>query len=107
MPIVDSKRSLFVLQDATGALAISLDIGEANIRPGQRIFLEAECAVPSSAAFSGFSAKPLGSDWLPTFSALTNWGALLFGPDAWLSDPAEDGRTTYSGSPASGRESCG
>ncbi|MEK7782126.1 MAG: hypothetical protein AAB370_11565, partial [Verrucomicrobiota bacterium] len=78
---MDSKRSLFVLQDATGALAISLDIGEANIRPGQRIFLEAECAVPSSAAFSGFSAKPLGSDWLPTFSALTNWGALLFGPD--------------------------
>ncbi len=72
--LVDSNRGLLVLQDAAGALAIHLELRKADIRPGCRILLEAENAVPAVTAFPDFPSRLSGSDWLPSFSATTNWG---------------------------------
>jgi len=72
--LVDSNRGLLVLQDASGALAIHLELKNIALRPGQRIRLEAENAMPMIAAFPDFPSKPSGRDWLPSFSAPTNWG---------------------------------
>ena len=71
--LVDLKRGLLVLQDDSGALAIHADLNGATVRPGQRIELEGGNAVPTLTAFPDFPSKPTGSDWLPSFSAPTNW----------------------------------
>jgi signal transduction histidine kinase len=72
--LVDSNRSLLVLQDSAGALAIQLKLNAMNLRPGFRIRLESKNAVPTLAAFPDFPNSPAGSTWLPSFSAPTNWG---------------------------------
>src|SRR3954464_9199010 len=72
--LVDSHRNSLVLQDASGALALELDLAQAHVRVGDRIRVESANAVPSVVGFPDFPAKPSGSDLLPSFSAPTNWG---------------------------------
>jgi len=72
--LVDTNRGMLVLQDTAGALAIDTDLNGTHLRPGCRILLESENAVPVLATFPDFPGNPSGSDWLPLFSAPTNWG---------------------------------
>ena len=70
----DSNRSLLVLQDAQGAVALHMDFQPTNVQPGQRILVESGSAAVFNPAFPEFPLKPSGGEWLPTLSAPTNQG---------------------------------
>lgn len=71
---VDSHRSLLVLQDASGALAIHTDFHLTNVQPGLRVRLTADGVAPQVAAFPEFPLLPSGRELRSSFSAPTNWG---------------------------------
>ena len=63
-----------MLQDAQGAAAIHLNSLPRDIRPGQKIRLEADNAAAWIVSFPEFPFRPTGSEWLPSLAAPTNFG---------------------------------
>jgi signal transduction histidine kinase len=72
--LVDTNRSLLVLQDATGAVAVNLDMKGVAFRPGQLVSVEGEKSSPYVASFPDYPRKPSGWDVRNSFEAPSNWG---------------------------------
>lgn len=72
--MVDAKRNLFVLQDDTGAMAVSLDGSPVSILPGQLITVQGTQAAPYFEPFPNYPYQPSGWDIRDSFEAPSNWG---------------------------------
>jgi signal transduction histidine kinase len=71
---LDTNRSLIVLQDATGALAINLPPTQPLPRPGELVRFESPEALPCVTVFPDYPFRPSGSDIQQSFEAPENWG---------------------------------
>lgn len=72
--MVDTNRNLFVLQDDTGAMAVSLNGNSPGIQPGQMIVLQGNQAAPYFEPFPSYPYQPAGWDIRSSFEAPSNWG---------------------------------
>jgi len=75
--LVDTNRQLLVLQDATGAIAVNLDmkaVKAVSLEPGQLLFLEGANCSPYFVTFPDFPYRPSGWDIRALFEAPSNWG---------------------------------
>jgi signal transduction histidine kinase len=87
--LVDSNRSLVVIQDASGALAFRFPFDVVRARPGQRVRLESDFAACQSHAFPQFPLHPSSEEWMSSFSAPTNRGNAYFARfHGYLNPPA-------------------
>lgn len=74
LTLVDPKRNLLVLQDATGAVALFPDSAEMSVQPGQRVSLKASACSPYVASLPGFPFRPSGRDVRSLFETPENEG---------------------------------
>lgn len=72
--LVDSNRSLVVLQDSSGAVALNFPFENNVLMPGQLVVLEGHNCFPYFAGFPRFPFRASGWDIRPTFEAPTDWG---------------------------------
>jgi signal transduction histidine kinase len=72
--MVDVDRNLFVLQDADGVLAASLNAGTITFQPGQRVSVDGDQAAPYFEPFPNYPYQPSGWDIRASFEAPSNWG---------------------------------
>jgi signal transduction histidine kinase len=72
--MVDTNRNLFVLQDDTGAMAVSLTGSEPAVQPGQMVVLQGNQASPYFKPFPDYPYQPSGWDIRTSFEAPSNWG---------------------------------
>ena len=72
--MVDTNRNLFVLQDATGAMAVDLNEKPTSLQPGQFISIQGAEASPYLESFPNYPYQPSGSDIRDSFKAPSNWG---------------------------------
>jgi signal transduction histidine kinase len=72
--MVDTNRNLFVLQDDTGAIAISLNGEQISFQPGQLISIQGTEASPYFEPFPSYPYQPSGWDIRNSFEAPSNWG---------------------------------
>ena len=72
--MVDTNRNLFVLQDDTGAVALSLNGRQVSFQPGQLISIEGTEAAPYFESFPSYPYQPSGWDIRNSFEAPSNWG---------------------------------
>jgi signal transduction histidine kinase len=87
--MVDADRDLFVLQDATGAVALHAELSEISVQPGQRVSLKAAACAPYVASVPDFPFRPSGRDVQPMFEIPVNEGNFrLTRMRAWLQPPA-------------------
>ena len=96
--LVDPSRNLLVLQDSSGAVALSLRgprVEDRGWQPGDRVRIESSDAVPIISTFPDFPQKPSGSNLLPSFSAPTNWGIYYLARMTALVVPPATGNYTF------------
>ena len=72
--MVDTNRDIFVLQDDSGAMAVSLNGGRISFQPGQVISIQGTEASPYFQSFPCYPYQPSGWDVMHTFEAPSNWG---------------------------------
>jgi signal transduction histidine kinase len=72
--MVDTNRNLFVLQDDTGAIAISLNEEQIAFQAGQLIAIQGTEASPYFESFPSYPYQPSGWDVRNSFEAPSNWG---------------------------------
>jgi signal transduction histidine kinase len=72
--MVDTNRNLFVLQDDTGAIALSLNEKQIAFQPGQLITIQGTEASPYFESFPSYPYQPSGWDVRNSFEAPSNWG---------------------------------
>jgi len=72
--MVDTNRDLFVLQDATGAMAVDLNRKPFSLSPGQLVSLQGARASPYFVPFPKYPYQPSGWDMRNSFEAPSNWG---------------------------------
>ena len=72
--LVDTNRSLVVLQDDTGAVAVHFDLPTAGFQVGQFVSLEASRCCPYVVSFPDYPYRPSGWDVLKSFEAPMDWG---------------------------------
>jgi signal transduction histidine kinase len=72
--MVDTNRDLFVLQDATGVMAVNLNGKPFPLLPGQLVSLQGTRASPYFASFPKYPYQPSGWDIRNSFEAPSNWG---------------------------------
>ena len=72
--LLDTNRNLLVLQDATGAVAINLDLNTFSVRFGQEITLDGIDASPYVARFPRYPNHPSDSEIRTSFEAPPNVG---------------------------------
>ena len=72
--LLDTNRNLLVLQDATGAVAINLNLKTLPVRWGQEVSIEGYEASPYVARFPEYPNYPSDSDIRTTFEAPANIG---------------------------------
>ena len=72
--MVDTNRNLFVLQDATGAMAVNWSGKPFSLLPGQFVSLQGARASPYYVSFPKYPYQPSGWDIRNLFEAPTNWG---------------------------------
>ena len=92
--MADVERNIFVLQDATGAIAIQPD-NPPPVGPGQLVSLSALAGAPCLPSFPQYPFKPDGSDVLTTCEIPANTGNFhLTRLGGWL-NPPESGEYTF------------
>jgi signal transduction histidine kinase len=72
--LVDTNRSLVVLQDGTGSVAVNLKKEMGSLMTGELVSLQADGSSPYVAGFPDFPYRPSGSDLRSSFEAPSNWG---------------------------------
>src|SRR5215831_2376959 len=72
--LLDTNRNLLVLQDATGAVAINLDLKTVSVRFGQEVSLDGIDASPYVARFPRYPNHPSDSEIRTSFEAPANIG---------------------------------
>jgi signal transduction histidine kinase len=72
--LVDSNRSLVVLQDATGAVAVNFDLPVGPLRIGQLISLDGTNCYPYVVSFPKYPFHPSGSEIRKSFDAPVDFG---------------------------------
>jgi signal transduction histidine kinase len=71
---LDTNRSLIVLQDETGAIAINLPLIDPALQLGQVVCIESSEALPYFTVFPDYPFRPSGWDIRHSFEAPENWG---------------------------------
>jgi len=72
--LLDTNRNLLVLQDATGAVAINLDLKTVSVQFGQKVSIDGFNASPYVARFPRYPNHPSDSDIRTSFEAPSNIG---------------------------------
>ena len=72
--MVDTNRQLFVLQDDSGVIAVSLNAEPIAVRPGQKVSIQGNQASPYFEPFPSYPYRPAGRDIRTSFEAPSNWG---------------------------------
>lgn len=72
--LVDSNRNLIVLQDASGALALNLEMTGNPLKPGERIRIEGAGSTLCSLSFPDYPAHPSEREIRANFEVPSNWG---------------------------------
>jgi signal transduction histidine kinase len=72
--LLDTNRNLLVLQDATGAMAVNMDVKNISIQVGQLVCVDGVGASPYVASFPDYPNRPSGWDIQDSFEAPSNWG---------------------------------
>lgn len=72
--LADTNRNLMVVQDSTGAVAISGSVKKSPVMIGQRVLVEGNEAAPAVEGFPDYPFHPSGSDVPAAFEAPSNWG---------------------------------
>ena len=72
--LVDTNRQLLVLQDATGAIAVNLDLKADSFEPGRMLSLEGANCSPYYVTFPDYPYRPSGWDIRTLLEAPSNWG---------------------------------
>ncbi len=74
LTLVDTNRSLIVLQDDTGAIAINLPLASPVPQAGQVVSLESAKVLPYFTVFPSYPLRASGWDIRRSFEAPENWG---------------------------------
>ena len=72
--LLDTNRNLLVLQDATGAVAIHLDLKPLSVQFGQEVAIDGFNASPYVARFPSYPDHPSDADLQTSFEAPSNIG---------------------------------
>ncbi len=72
--LLDTNRNLLVLQDATGAVAINLDLKTVSVQFGQKVAIDGLNASPYVARFPRYPDHPSNSEIRTAFEAPPNIG---------------------------------
>jgi signal transduction histidine kinase len=72
--LIDTNRSLLVLQDSGGAIALSPLPAAPSLCPGQSVTLESSECSPFRSSFPDYPYHPLNSDIRDDFEVPMNWG---------------------------------
>jgi len=72
--MVDTNRDIFVLQDDTGAMAVSLAGIKPSFQPSQIVSIQGDKASPYFEAFPSYPYRPTGWNIRNAFEAPSNWG---------------------------------
>jgi len=86
--LVDTNRSLLVLQDATGPLALHCDVAGAALQPGRRVLLQGPDFYPYVTSFPDYPWHPSGRELRTSFEGPTDWGEYYLSRyRGWLRPP--------------------
>ena len=72
--LVDTNRTLIVLQDATGAVALNLPADCFRLRVGQAVTINGTNCYPLFPSFPDFPLRSAGRDICTAFETPANWG---------------------------------
>jgi len=72
--LVDTNRDLMVLQDTTGAVALSFHIGDRKLQAGQFITIDGTNCCPLFRNFPDYPYYPSGQSICNSFESPVNWG---------------------------------
>lgn len=93
--LVDTNRSLLVVQDATGALALHFDFAGSGVQVGQSVSLSGTNCFPYVAAFPDYPYRPSGSEIRNAFEGPTNWGEYYLARMRGYLHPPATGEYTF------------
>ena len=72
--LLDTNRNLLVLQDATGAVAVNMDVKTVSVQVGQRVSIESTNWSPYFESFPDYPYRPSGWDIRNSFETPSDWG---------------------------------
>lgn len=72
--LVDTKRELIVLQDATGAVALNFGYTCSNLSVGQSVTVDGTNACPLFSSFPDYPFRPSGWEICSSFETPSDWG---------------------------------
>src|SRR5690348_3990395 len=72
--LVDTNRSLVVLQDASGAAALNFHMGNRKLEVGQCVTIDGTNCCPLFQNFPDYPYYPSGRNICSSFEAPMNWG---------------------------------
>ncbi|HSU55365.1 MAG TPA: PA14 domain-containing protein, partial [Candidatus Dormibacteraeota bacterium] len=90
----DPDRNLFVIQDATGAMAIHPD-APCEVTPGNLVSLSADACAPYLVSFPDYPFRPAGSDIRTNFEAPSDWGNFHLSRLSGFLHPPKTGDYTF------------
>ena len=76
--LLDANHDLMVLQDSTGAVALSFPVGKLGLQSGQAVALDGTNCRPLFASFPDYPYRPSGQEIRASFESPQNWGEYNF-----------------------------